>query len=192
MLLKKNELIIIPSYISIFYFKRKKILVFKSSDKFQFLEIHFLLDLLMLKNKCYIIINFKNKKLNQRETKLTLIKQNLLSLTIKQCLVETNNRFYKKLNLVGVGYKVFKAKSINHNEILLFKLGFSHLIYIRIDKTDHDLVCLKNTKLFITGDVVKVNKLSALIKSFKKPESYKGKGIRFQDEKITLKQIKKK
>jgi len=54
------------------------------------------------------------------------------------------------------------------------------------------IICPKTTKLFIFGyNQQKINKLAALIKSYKVPEPYKGKGIFYDNEKIILKKGKK-
>lgn len=192
MILKKREVFIIPSYISIFYLKKKKFVIFKCEDRLRLFKLNMKLHFILLKNKFFIIVNYLNTSINKNTNKMIKIQQNIYYNKIKLFILETTSKLYKKLNLVGVGYKVFKTKNFVNNDILLFKLGFSHFIYIKVNKNKVNLFCLKNIRLFITGDFLKINQVSALIKSLKKPESYKGKGIRFQNEHIVLKQIKKK
>ena len=151
-----------------------------------------MLNFLLLKNKLYITTNFLDINLNTYQSRIRKIQTNLCFYKIKLCITETTHKVYKKLSLIGVGYKVFKIKSFINNDLFLFKLGFSHFIFFKVKKTNIDFFCLKNTKIYITGNFFKIIYLSALIKSFRKPEIYKGKGIRFQDEKITLKPVKKK
>lgn len=191
-MLKKRELFVVPSYISIFYLKKKKFIILKCNDKLKFFRFSTKLHLLLLKNKFFIIVNLLNTNVSKTIDKSIKMEQKLFYNKIRLSIIEITNRLYKKLNLVGVGYKVFKTKNYINNEILLFKLGFSHFVFMKINKNKIDLFCLKNTKLFITGSFFKLNQVSAIIKSLKKPEVYKGKGIRFQNEQIILKQVKKK
>lgn len=188
MIFQKKRLILIPSYISIFYLKKNKLVIFKYKDKIKFFKLNSKLDFLLLKNKFFIIGNF----LNTNNSKSLAIQLSMLYNKIQFCVVEITHKLYKKLNLVGVGYKVFKTKTNINNEILMFKLGFSHFIFFKVKKNKVDLFCLKNIKISLTGDFLRITQISALIKSFKKPELYKGKGIRFQTEQIVLKQVKKK
>ena len=95
--------------------------------------------------------------------------------------------FEKKLQLVGVGYR---AQVIN-NKVNL-SLGFSHQI-------DHEIpIGIKietptQTEIVIKGiDKQKVGQVAADIRSYRRPEPYKGKGIRYSDEVIILKETKKK
>lgn len=192
MIFKKKEIIIRPDYLSIFYFNKSKFIIFRCDTAVQFLKLHLNLDFILLKNKFFISINFLNRNLSTKNKKKLKIQQKLNCYRIKLCIVEVSKKLYKKLNLVGVGYKIFKTKNYKSSDILLLKLGFSHFIFIKIKKLSINLFCLKNIKFFINGNFVRINQICALIKSFKKPELYKGKGIRFQNEKIILKQIRKK
>lgn len=109
---------------------------------------------------------------------------------IKQILVEISNILYKKLILVGVGYRTLLTENLT-NQITL-KLGYSHLIYHKIP-VNLNTFCLKYTKLFIFG-VTSYNKLTqttASIRQCKAPEPYKGKGILYHQENIILKKGKK-
>lgn len=95
--------------------------------------------------------------------------------------------FEKKLQLVGVGYKA-QASSTRLNLIL----GFSHPIDFEIP----DGVKIETptqTEIIIKGiDKQKVGQVSADIRAYRKPEPYKGKGVRYSDEVIVLKETKKK
>ena len=95
--------------------------------------------------------------------------------------------FEKKLQLVGVGYRA----QVNQNKINL-ALGFSHPI-------DHEIpIGIKietptQTEIVIKGiDKKKVGQIAADIRAYRSPEPYKGKGIRYSDEVIILKETKKK
>lgn len=109
---------------------------------------------------------------------------------IKQLLVETSSILYQKLKFVGVGYRAFPVENFE-KELLLLKLGYSHPLYFKIPK-DLSVFCLKLTKVFIFGSSYQtVSQTAALIRSYKKPEPYKGKGILYENEKIKLKEGKK-
>lgn len=102
-------------------------------------------------------------------------------------LLEVSTVTYKTLNLIGVGYKVFSLE----NQILHFKLGFSHSIYYKIPE-GLKINAKQSNKLLIFGNnSLIVNQTACLIKNFKKPEPYKGKGILYSNEKINLKEGKK-
>lgn len=109
---------------------------------------------------------------------------------IKQTLIEITYTLYCKLNLVGVGYRVFTHEKLT-NQIYL-KLGYSHLIYFRIPSEIRSY-CQKFTKLFIFGNSSYdlLTQTAAQIRNCKLPEPYKGKGILYDQEKIILKKGKK-
>lgn len=95
--------------------------------------------------------------------------------------------FEKKLQLVGVGYRAQAA----NNKINL-TLGYSH----PIDHVAPDGVTIETptqTEIIIKGiDKQKVGQTAADIRAYRKPEPYKGKGVRYSDEVIILKETKKK
>ncbi len=95
--------------------------------------------------------------------------------------------FEKKLLLIGVGYKA----QANQNKINL-ALGFSH----PIDHMIPEGIIIETptqTEIIIKGiDKQKVGQTAAKIRSYRKPEPYKGKGVRYSDEIILLKETKKK
>ncbi len=88
----------------------------------------------------------------------------------------------KKLQLVGVGYRA----NLKGNTIVL-SLGYSHDINYDIP-SDVKVKIDQQTKIEITGiDKQKVGQIAAIIRSFRPPEPYKGKGIRYEDEHIKRK-----
>jgi large subunit ribosomal protein L6 len=126
---------------------------------------------------------------NDKMKKIKAVQGTTLAL-IKQLSIETSAIIYQKLQFVGVGYRAFQVNGFE-NKLLLFKLGYSHPLYFRISKKLR-IFCLKLTKLFISGQSYQtVNQTAALIRSYKKPEPYKGKGILYVNEKIELKEGKK-
>ena len=109
---------------------------------------------------------------------------------IKQLFLGVSVGFRKQLHIVGVGYRAsIDNKSIN--KLLTLKLGYSHPIFIHIPN-HFKVICIKPTLISIFGnDKQEVNQIAALIKSYKIPEPYKGKGILYQDEKILRKEGKR-
>ena len=95
--------------------------------------------------------------------------------------------FEKKLLLVGVGYRA----QADSNKINL-ALGFSH----SINHTIPDGITIETptqTEIIVKGiDKQKVGQTAAEIRAYRKPEPYKGKGVRYSDEVIILKETKKK
>ena len=73
---------------------------------------------------------------------------------------------------------------------LTLALGYSHPVEYTVPK-GVTLSVVDNTKIFIEGiDKQLVGEVAATIRRFRKPEPYKGKGIRYSDERITLKEGK--
>ena len=95
--------------------------------------------------------------------------------------------FEKKLELVGVGYR---AKS--QGKKLNLTLGFSHPVDfsvpegIIIETPSQTEIVIKGTDKQLVGQV------AAEIRRFRPPEPYKGKGVRYADERVQLKEAKKK
>lgn len=95
------------------------------------------------------------------------------------------NRFEKKLVVEGVGYKV---EVVDKN--LVLKVGFSHPVEIAIP-SELEVSVEKNTVSVKGVDKELVGSFSANIRSVRKPEPYKGKGIRYENEVIRRKQGKR-
>jgi large subunit ribosomal protein L6 len=90
------------------------------------------------------------------------------------------------MKFIGVGYRAFPLE-ISNKKLLHLRLGYSHQIYFRF-LNELNFFCFKFTKLFIFGNSYQyVTQFAALIRSCKPPEPYKGKGILYENEKISLK-----
>ena len=94
--------------------------------------------------------------------------------------------FEKKLELQGVGYRVkTQGKEIN------LTLGFSHPVVYEIPD-GIEVQTPSQTEIVISGiDKQKVGQVAAEIRAIRPPEPYKGKGVRYQGEQISLKETKK-
>ena len=95
--------------------------------------------------------------------------------------------FEKKLNLVGVGYKA-QAQGAKLN----LTVGYSHPVNIEMP-AGITVATPVPTEIIVKGaDRQRVGQLAAEIRAVRPPEPYKGKGIRYADEKIVIKETKKK
>ena len=96
------------------------------------------------------------------------------------------NGYEKKMELVGVGYR-----ANNRGNLLELSLGYSHPVYFYVpDDIKVDTVSEKgkNPMVVLTGiDKQLIGQVAAKIRAFRKPEPYKGKGIRFLGEEIRRK-----
>jgi len=95
--------------------------------------------------------------------------------------------FEKKLSLVGVGYRA-QAQGDKLN----LSLGFSHPV---VHQMPQGVKCEtpSQTEILIKGiDRQQVGQVAAEVRAYRSPEPYKGKGVRYADEVVTLKETKKK
>jgi large subunit ribosomal protein L6 len=95
--------------------------------------------------------------------------------------------FERKLNLVGVGYRA-QAQGDKLN----LSLGFSHPVVHQMPK-GVKVATPTQTEILVSGiDKQQVGQVAAEIRSYRPPEPYKGKGVRYADEVVVLKETKKK
>lgn len=106
---------------------------------------------------------------------------------INNMVVGVTTGYQKKLNLVGVGYRAAaQGKKVN------LALGFSHPIEYPIPE-GVTVETPTQTEIVIKGaDKKMVGQVAADIRGFRPPEPYKGKGVRYSDERVELKEAKKK
>ena len=130
----------------------------------------------MKNNRLYILDVESNEK---KHFYLTLL---------RALIIGVSKGYRQKLKLVGVGYKA----SIKDKNLVL-KLGFSHEIIYPIPE-DISIQCSKNKGILIlvTGkEFFRVCQVISEIRSYRKPDVYKGKGIHYYKEKIILKKGKR-
>jgi large subunit ribosomal protein L6 len=95
--------------------------------------------------------------------------------------------FERKLNLVGVG---FRAQA--QGQKLNLQIGFSHPV-VKDMPAGIKVATPTQTEIIISGaDRQVVGQVAAEVRAFRPPEPYKGKGIRYSDERVALKETKKK
>lgn len=106
---------------------------------------------------------------------------------VANCVQGVTEGFQKKLLLVGVGYRAqAQGKKIN------LSLGFSHpVVYELPDGVSAETP--SQTEIIISGfDKQKVGQAAANIRAYRSPEPYKGKGVRYADEHVMIKETAKK
>ena len=116
---------------------------------------------------------------------------NAMSGTMRQLVnnmvVGVTKGFEKKLSLVGVGYKAAASGTK-----LNLTVGYSHPVDF-VMPAGITVATLTPTEIVIKGsDRQRVGQIAAEVRAVRPPEPYKGKGIRYADEKITIKETKKK
>ena len=95
--------------------------------------------------------------------------------------------FTKTLTLVGVGYRA-QAQGQKLN----LSLGFSHPVVHEMPEGVTVKTPTPTSIVLFSADKQKVGQTAAVIRSYRKPEPYKGKGIRYENEVVILKETKKK
>jgi large subunit ribosomal protein L6 len=106
---------------------------------------------------------------------------------INNMVAGVSKGFTKNLEIEGVGYRA----SVQGKNLVL-QLGYSHDVVFPIP-AEIKITCEKPTSIAITGpDRQQVGETAAVIRAFRKPEPYKGKGIKYAAEHIRRKEGKKK
>lgn len=106
---------------------------------------------------------------------------------IRNMVEGVSKGFSRRLEIQGVGYRAAVDKGM-----LGLSLGYSHEIRYAIP-TGIQIVCEKPTTILISGpDKRLVGQVAAEIRALRKPEPYKGKGVRYDDERVRSKEGKKK
>lgn len=134
-----------------------------------------------------IVVDNSLVKVNTpNESKSSSAMQGLTRSLLAGMIEGVKNGFKKNLEIIGVGYRA----KLNNPKQLELALGFSHpVIYdipqgINVTVTDTTKICVEGADKQLVGEV------SATIRRFKKPEPYKGKGIRYVGEHVPLKEGK--
>lgn len=130
-------------------------------------------------------------KFSQSETELVVERENdeavnrarhgLMRSLVNNMVTGVSQGFEKKLEINGVGYRVAQQGTD-----LKFNLGFSHDVIYKVPAGIN--VAVEQNIITISGiDKQQVGQVAAEIRSLKKPEPYKGKGIKYSDERILRK-----
>jgi large subunit ribosomal protein L6 len=118
---------------------------------------------------------------------------NALSGTMRQLVhnmvIGVNTGFERKLTLVGVG---FRAQANTNRDAINLTVGYSHPVDIQMP-AGVSVTTPTPTEIILKGaDRQRVGQIAAEIRAVRPPEPYKGKGIRYVDEKVIIKETKKK
>ncbi len=132
-----------------------------------------------------IKVEIKNGEVSVQRPDDFKINKSLHGLTralIQNMIKGVTEQYQKTLDIVGVGYKVEQK-----GENILFNIGYSHPIYF-MPPTGITVQAQTANQIVVTGiDKQLVGMVSAKIRSFRKPEPYKGKGIKYSNEQIVRK-----
>ncbi|MBO6816712.1 MAG: 50S ribosomal protein L6 [Rhizobiaceae bacterium] len=121
------------------------------------------------------------------DTKLARSRWGLSRTMVSNIMEGVKNGFEKKLEINGVGYRA-AMQGAN----VQLSLGFSHEVIYEAPE-GISIACPKPTEIVVSGiDKQKVGQVAAEIRSYRPPEPYKGKGIKYADEMIFRKEGKKK
>jgi large subunit ribosomal protein L6 len=106
---------------------------------------------------------------------------------VANMVVGVTKGFEKRLTLVGVGYRAQVA-----GDKLNLSLGYSHPVVHQMPKGVKAEVPVQ-TEIIVKGvDKQQVGQVAAEIRAYRPPEPYKGKGVRYADERVVIKETKKK
>jgi large subunit ribosomal protein L6 len=137
-----------------------------------------------------VVVKLENGKVTfaaADETKAANAMSGTLRATVANMVHGVKEGFSKKLNLVGVGYRA----QAQGNKLNL-SLGFSHPIVHALPE-GIKAETPTQTEIVIKGvDRQRVGQVAAEVRAYKPPEPYKGKGVRYSDEKVVIKETKKK
>ena len=121
----------------------------------------------------------------QKETLDSSAMQGLTRALIQNMVTGLSVGLKKELQIIGVGYKA----QVQGSKLVL-NLGYSHVIEYQIPK-GLTIAMGENNTIIITGaDKQMVGQAAATIRGYRPPEPYKGKGIRYVDEHVTIKEGK--
>lgn len=134
------------------------------------------LSVVLIKKDNQLLVNLKNIQ-TKKDRALWGTYRSLINNLIKG----VTNGFSKKLEINGIGYKA-QVK----DRLLILNLGFSHPLEFSIPEginiqVDNNIIIVEGVDKYLVGET------AARIRAFKKPEPYKGKGIKYLDEVIRRK-----
>lgn len=188
--LSSKDIIRVPKHVTCFYCNDRSFLLVKGKLGVKLLKLELKVELLMqekvilVTKDLFFIRVSKNMRYNIKGL------HSKTKTLIKKALLDVSRRSYKKLKLMGVGFRI---SSVLFKGLKLLKLnvGYSHSIYYRIPE-DILVSIISSTRFIVSGTSSdRVGEVSSIIRQFKVPESYKGKGILYEDEEILLKKVKK-
>ena len=121
----------------------------------------------------------------QKDTLESSAMQGLTRALIQNMVTGLSVGFKKELQIIGVGYKA----QVQGSKLVL-NLGYSHPIEYMIPEGVKVAMGENNTIIITGADKQKVGQAAATIRGYRPPEPYKGKGVRYVDEHVTIKEGK--
>jgi large subunit ribosomal protein L6 len=106
--------------------------------------------------------------------------------SVKQFRIGNSCGFYEKLTIVGVGFRVWKRGRTT----LIFSLGYGVYKLLKVPGKI-SFFCKKASIILFSNDFLCLRSFSSFLISMKFPDPYHGKGIRYANEKISIKQFKR-
>jgi len=120
----------------------------------------------------------------KEETKTAKSLHGTLRSLVNNAVIGVSEGFEKVLDLVGIGYK-----AVVDEDHLVLNLGFTHPVKVKIPSQLN--VAVEKNSIKISGiDKQQVGQFAASVRRVRPPEPYKGKGIRYRDERVRMKQGK--
>lgn len=159
---------------------KDNILVISQQEKTLTHHLHYLVDCICEQDQ--ITIAPKDATLQD-----SLMQAGTAGALVRNMIHGVSQGYVKSLQLVGVGYKA----ELTGNKLQL-ALGFSHPVFyeppqgVLVSLTSPTVIKLSSSDKQLLGEC------AAIIRSFRPPEPYKGKGVRYLDEQVKIKEIKRK
>ena len=127
------------------------------------------------------------KVATQQDSKKAVAMAGTIRALVNNMVTGVTEGFERKLSIAGVGYRAqAQGKKLN------LTLGFSHPVVYAVPE-GVEVETPSQTEVIVRGaDKQKVGQVAAEIRSYRPPEPYKGKGVRYVDEHVVRKQAKKK
>lgn len=176
----------VPSNVTVEFFDNK--ITIKGKNGTLSLEYkHIVIDLLSENNTSRLVIKplYTGAKKNDNKA---LILWGTYRTLIDNMVTGVSQGYSKSLSLIGVGYKA----NLLDKDRLSLKVGYSVDLVYNIP-SDVSIECPKTDIINVSGiDKQRVHQVAAEIRSFREPEPYKGKGIRYLGEVVRTKEGKKK
>ncbi len=167
----------LPKNVTLIQEDRK--LTFKGPKGSLKVELHPLISIKEQEGVVSVVWDAGNRQANAQSGTMRTIINNIV--------IGISDGFEKKLLITGVGYRA-QAKG----DTLSLSLGYSHPIEFKAPP-DISFETPSQTEIIVKGiEKQKVGQVSAEIRSLRPPEPYKGKGVRYADERIIMKEAKKK
>lgn len=175
----------IPENIDVFYKYNMLYINNKKSKIKKYNNFILLSNVFVYKKENKLFLTLKTL-LNKKDYALHVKVINLYYKLIINKIMGVSGGFFSQVECVGLGYKAKVS-----NSLLILNVNFSHKISIKIPKEVIVFCSRINNIVFFSTDRQKLFEFVHLVRSYKKPDSYKGKGLRLKGEILKLKEGKK-